>query len=117
MTAAERDRAFCDAVREALVLAGETECRSARTRSTGRLRYLPVDGFRLYESAIRPDRVPEHCHDCRYVAVGHRSNRRRDMRLYRAALHAAGFLTIIGADSVYPTCVRVWVWTDERLAH
>lgn len=108
-------RSIIEIVRAALVAAGERECPTKRARSTGRVRYRPENGFRIYVTASDLRSAPTPL-DTRRVGIGHAWHQRNVLNRYAEALRAAGFDVVIDSTVVHKSVVRVWLKTPTPLA-
>jgi hypothetical protein len=108
-------RSIIEIVRAALVAAGERECPTKRTRSTGRVRYRPENGFRIYTTASDLRSAPTPL-DTRRVGIGHAWHQRNVLNRYASALRAAGFDVVIDSTVVHKNVIRVWLKTPTPLA-
>ncbi len=114
---AKRDpRSIIEIVRASLVAAGEHECPTKRTRSTGRVRYRPENGFRIYVTAsdLRSEPTPL---DTRRVGIGHAWHHKNVLNRYASVLRAAGFDVVIDAAVTHKSVVRVWLKQPVALAY
>lgn len=113
---AKRDkRSIIEIVRAVLVAAGERECPTKRTRSSGRVRYRPENGFRICTTASDLRSAPTPL-DTRRVGIGHARHQRNVLNRYAEALRAAGFDVVIDSTVAHKSVVRVWLKTPTPLA-
>ena len=98
-------------IEKALVDAGELACPTHRSRTTGRLRFIPdAEGFRIttsFDPAFVPDNL---CTSARSrLCVGHAGHPRRVLERYQDILRTAGFDVRIDGGHHYKTRPYVWI--------
>ena len=97
-------------VHRVLTDAGEKECRRVRTKTTGRVLYLPGGaGDRVRATGDTPcDLIPP-VKGLWYFTVGHQGHSKRILRKYRDILRGAGLPVFLANHPYHKSVFAVWV--------